>query len=396
MRTLYGLASGLWALSVIALALVLPSASVAQEEVEVVFDFLPAQAAYHPGDNFTIEFNIRNSMLAGSGIEVKVTDLVAYFSWMAPNEDVRVNVSGESVWLEPDELQVLSMSLSIPSNATVKAYAYKVSVDYLKNYTAWPGSIFPGTWSSETLHDFFVAERAEGFDYVPFLAAAALVIALGSIGAVAYSRKGRAEKKRAPVVSPPNSLGMAQAPAAMRYPVIHAAPGEKFPIERGFIYLVKEQRPNISFAMFNEAVNHGAKGMLVVREHPNRLKQMHEFDAAKILWLTRRVGEDHIDPTELSLLSLHISKFVESTPKSVVLLEGLEYLITQNDFETVLRFVNHLHDFVLAHDCAVVIIVDPRVLATRELALLERSSRIVEPGEYSVVKPDRLSEGVET
>jgi len=78
-----------------------------------------------------------------------------------------------------------------------------------------------------------------------------------------------------------------------------------------------------------------------------------------------------------------------------VLLEGLEYLITQNDFETVLRFVNHLHDFVLAHDCAVVIVIDPRVLATRELALLERSSRIVEPGEYSVVKPDRLSEELE-
>jgi archaellum biogenesis ATPase FlaH len=70
---------------------------------------------------------------------------------------------------------------------------------------------------------------------------------------------------------------------------------------------------------------------------------------------------------------------VQGTPKSVVLLEGLEYIITQNDFETVLRFVNHLHDFVLAHDCAVIIVIDPRVLSTRELALLERSARIVEP-----------------
>jgi len=391
MRTLCRLASGLWALSIIALVMVLPSASVAQEEVEVVFDFLPAKAAYHAGDNFTIEFNIQNSML---GVKVKVTDLVAYFSWMGPSESMRLNVSNESLWLEPNELQVLSMALTIPSNATVKAYTYKLSIDYLVDYPIW--GVMPGTWDSVTLHDFFVAERAEGFDYVPFLAAAALVIALGSIGAVAYSRKSRAERNRKlRAISAEESLGIAQAPAAAGYPVIHAAPGERFPIERGFIYLVKEQRPNISFAMFNEAVKHGAKGMLVVREHPNRLKQVHEFDARKILWLTRRVGEDHIDPTELSLLTLHISKFVESTPKSVVLLEGLEYLITQNDFETVLRFVNHLHDFVLAHDCAVVIVIDPRVLATRELALLERSSRIVEPGEYSVVKPDRLSEELE-
>jgi archaellum biogenesis ATPase FlaH len=132
--------------------------------------------------------------------------------------------------------------------------------------------------------------------------------------------------------------------------------------------------------------------MLVVREHPNRLKQMHEFEATKILWLTRRVGVDHIDPTELSLLSLEITKFVQSMPRSVVLLEGLEYIITQNDFETVLRFVNHLHDFVLAHDCAVIIVVDPRVLSTRELALLERSARIVEPIGSVLVRAESATE----
>jgi len=78
-----------------------------------------------------------------------------------------------------------------------------------------------------------------------------------------------------------------------------------------------------------------------------------------------------------------------------VLVEGLEYLITQNDFETVLRFGNHLHDFVLAHDCAVILVLDPRVLSTRELALLERSARVVESGELSIVKPERLNETLE-
>ena len=146
--------------------------------------------------------------------------------------------------------------------------------------------------------------------------------------------------------------------------------------------------------MFNEAVNRGAKGLLVVREHPNRLKQMHDFNATKILWLTRRVGEDHIDPTELSHLSMNISKFVEGSKKSVVLIEGLEYLITQNNFETVLRFVNHMHDFVLAHDCAIIIVLDPRVLSMREIALLERSARIVEPGDLSVVRAERLVETI--
>jgi hypothetical protein len=152
-------------------------------------------------------------------------------------------------------------------------------------------------------------------------------------------------------------------------------------VQRGFIYLVKEKRPVTAFAMFNDAMAQGAAGMLVVREHPDRLRQVYRFDAKTILWLTRRAGKDHNDPTELSLLSLRISKFVESAERAVVLIEGMEYLITQNDFEAVLRFVNHMHDFVVAHDCAVIFMVDPRVLSTRELALLERSAKIVEPVE---------------
>jgi hypothetical protein len=190
-------------------------------------------------------------------------------------------------------------------------------------------------------------------------------------------------------------MGVAEVPSAATYPVIHAAAGEHFPIERGFIYLVKEKRPNIAFAVFNEAMSHGAKGMLVVREHPNRLRQIHSFTATKILWLTRRVGVDYIDPTELSLLSLEITKFVGTAQKSVVLLEGIEYIITQNDFESVLRFVNHLHDFVLAHDSAVIIVIDPRVLSTRELALLERSARVVEPAEVPNGKIDKLADELE-
>jgi archaellum biogenesis ATPase FlaH len=96
-----------------------------------------------------------------------------------------------------------------------------------------------------------------------------------------------------------------------------------------------------------------------------------------------------VDPTELSLVSLKISRFVEERDKTVVLIEGAEYLITQNDFETVLRFVNHLHDFVLAHDCAIVVVIDPRVLSTREVALLERSAKVVEPMEAGPEEPSR-------
>lgn len=381
-------------------AIALPAG--AQDEVSVIFDFSPAKSSYAPGENFSIEFRIINALPESPPMlnEVRVWNVSAHFFWMAPNEWVTENVSSESRWLNPGEMQVFQLNLTIPANASERTYSYMLRVHY--SYLNWPEyGAFPSRWEPDPYHDF-VVDTPDGdgkIDYVPFVAGLALVLAVGAIGAYLYHRREeRGRRRRMTAKANGEALVLAEMPGpeTSTYPVIRALPGEQFPIERGFIYLVKEKRPNIGFAMFNEAVKHAAKGLLVSREHPNRLKQMYEFDAAKILWLTRRVGVDHIDPTELSLLSLDITKFVEGTPKSVVLLEGLEYVITQNDFESVLRFVNHLHDVILAHDCAVIVVIDPRVLSTRELALLERSARIVEPAEQVDVRQERLSEELGT
>jgi len=382
-----------------------PSAS-ADEEVEVVFDFSPVQSSYLPGQNFSVNFTVRNVLADmseyGYPNDIKVTALLAHFSWMAPNVWNTSDVSATSDWLLPGELQTYPMNTSVPENITAGTYSYILKVEY-RWLNAWGESV-PTPWTSITYRDLVVSSESTGDgtvaaepDYLPVaIAGIAIVIAVGAIGAVLYhTRRGPPEEKEV-VVNGASAAAAAELQSkTTTYPVIHAIPGEHFPIEKGSIYLVKEKRPNIAFGMFNEAVSHDAKGMLVVREHPNRLKQQHEFNAAKILWLTRRAGMDHIDPQRLSLLSLEISRFVEGAPRSVVLLEGIEYIITQNDFEAVLRFVNHLHDFVFAFDCAIIIVIDPRVLSTRELALLERSAKIVETMDSTEQRSDRLSDALE-
>jgi len=375
---------------------VAPETIIPPHGVDVIFDFTPAKASYAPNESFEITFTVRDILLNGTGApnEIKVTNISAQFTWMGTAEWTKESVSNESVWLYPNEFGIYRLNLTVPANATTQTYSYVLKVEYqwLSAY-----GVIDREWTSPTYHDFVVAPPDhEKFDYVPYIGVMALVLAIGSIGALMYHRRSEKDSKdQTPVANDVGAMGVAEVPSTATYPVIHAAAGEHFPIERGFIYLVKEKRPNIAFAVFNEAVSHGAKGMLVVREHPNRLRQTHSFNATKILWLTRRVGVDHIDPTELSLLSLEITKFVGTAQKSVVLLEGIEYIITQNDFESVLRFVNHLHDFVLAHDSAVIIVIDPRVLSTRELALLERSGRVVEPAEVPNGKIDKLADELE-
>jgi hypothetical protein len=380
-----------------------PANTSANEFVPLTFEFTDAKESYAPGDGFNVTFDVANSYgnISGYYYYIKVVNVSAYFSWMGPGAWTGIDLSNTSAMLYPGEGESYSAEYQVPANLSSKNYGYKFKVIFDLWHTSWG---YMGRDFTETVlyHDLSVEQLPpvnpenpdEQLDMVPILAAIVLLVAIGVAGAVMYSRSSPRGPEPAAHAA---AAGTATASAASssELPTIKSAPGERFPIERGFVYLVKEKRPGIAFAMFKEAVDHKAQGMVITREHPNRLKQTHEFEASRILWLTRRVGEDHIDPTELTRLSMTISKFIEGTKKSVVLVEGLEYLITQNDFETVLRFVNHLHDFVLAHDCAVIIVLDPRVLSTRELALLERSARVVEAGEYSIVKPERLQEEVE-
>ena len=396
------IAARLFALAALAMFAV-SAASVntsANEFVPLTFEFTDSRESYEPGDSFNLSFSVENSYgnVSGYYYYIKVVNISAYFSWMGPGAWTGVDLSNSSSTLYPGEGESYTAQFQVPSNLSAKDYGYKFKIIFDLWHTSWG---YMSQDSTETIlyHDFAVESVApvepenpdEQIDLLPILVAIVLVVAIGVAGAVLYARSG----PHGPAPAAVAAAASAQSVSSSELPTIAPAPGERFPIERGFVYLVKEKRPGIAFAMFKEAVDHHAMGMVITREHPNRLKQTHEFDATKILWLTRRVGEDHVDPTELTRLSMTISKFIEGTPKSVVLVEGLEYLITQNDFETVLRFVNHLHDFVLAHDCAVIIVLDPRVLSTRELALLERSARVVESGEYSIVKPERLQEGVE-
>ncbi len=382
---------------------VAPAKATSNDFVPLLFDFTESKASYAPGDNFTVEFTVMNSYgnISGYYYYIKVASISAYFSWLGIGERTVTNVSNSSIILYPDQAQSFSITYQVPQNASDKTYGYDFKVTFDQWHTSW-GYMGSDTTSSILYHDFVVVTPAtanpdnEKIDYLPLLALIAVILTIGIIGAMLYSRS-ESKRPKPEAAMAEGAIGTATVPTPRpnEMPMISTSPNEGFPVERGFVYLVKEKRPSIAFAMFNEAVKHGAKGMVVTREHPNRLRQTHEFDASRILWLTRRVGEDHVDPTELIRLSMNISKFIEGTQKTVVLIEGLEYLITQNDFETVLRFVNHLHDFVLAHDCAVIIVLDPRVLSTRELALLERSARVVESGDFGVIKPDRITESVE-
>ncbi len=61
----------------------------------------------------------------------------------------------------------------------------------------------------------------------------------------------------------------------------------------GWSYLVKEGRPERSFAMFVAILSQGGKGLCISRTHPDVLKQKYGFDAES-LWLTKTERSERV------------------------------------------------------------------------------------------------------
>jgi len=123
------------------------------------------------------------------------------------------------------------------------------------------------------------------------------------------------------------------------------------------------------------------RGLIVTREYPENVRESYNIHATPIIWLTEMPGEMRIAPTSLAVLTDTIIRFMESTPNSIVILEGVEYLITFNEFKKVLRHLDSLNETTWLTKARMLVTVSPKAYDDKELALLRRDRRVVEAEE---------------
>ena len=129
--------------------------------------------------------------------------------------------------------------------------------------------------------------------------------------------------------------------------------------------------------LFKRATAEGRKGLIITREHPDRVRSEHGIDGSTIIWLATQPGPDRIDPTSLSMLQHTLVEFLQANPSAVILLDGLEYLLSENTPDKVLRMVYSIRDAVTISRSTLLVPIDPLTMDDRERALFEREFKVV-------------------
>ena len=146
----------------------------------------------------------------------------------------------------------------------------------------------------------------------------------------------------------------------------------KYEIPPGKSFLIYEKKYEKSFEIFKDLVTHNISGLAITRTPPGSIKKLYGLEKTPFIWLSKIEGQNTISPIYLNSLMNLITDFVNKVKDSIVILEGLEYLIAQNNFEIVLKFIQALRDFILIENSHLIMPLNKDAFNQKELTQLEK------------------------
>ncbi len=164
-------------------------------------------------------------------------------------------------------------------------------------------------------------------------------------------------------------------------PAVPAQPkNEGAEIKPGFSYLMKDDTSEKTYEIFKEYINshEDVKGMIITRDFPENLRKTYGFkEDMQIFWLSNMEKDFAIKPVDLGQLFLQIESFINEYDFSFILLSGMEYLITQNNYVSVLKFLQLVNEQVAVQGAALLVPISPATLDTQDLKLIERELKVI-------------------
>ena len=148
-------------------------------------------------------------------------------------------------------------------------------------------------------------------------------------------------------------------------------------IGRRGAYLVREPKADRVFGLFADLMRARARGLCITRIHPEDLRSRYPITDAGFIWLSKSAGVKGKDmaiaePSALVDIASAISDFADQGGPAVVVLEGLEYMISQNGFASTMRFLQKVNEKIVVNDSYLLISANPAAMKEQEYKLLAK------------------------
>lgn len=146
-------------------------------------------------------------------------------------------------------------------------------------------------------------------------------------------------------------------------------------LDEGYNYLIVSNEQDTAFEMFVSMLKSGCTGLSISTTFPDKLKKEHDMSQAEVIWLTDTSVADKktINPHRLEFEMMRMyASFVKSNPKSTIILDGFEYLVVENGFDKVFKFIKKINDLSSVNNATLFVPIGTDSLEPDQLGTLKK------------------------
>jgi hypothetical protein len=143
----------------------------------------------------------------------------------------------------------------------------------------------------------------------------------------------------------------------------------------GYNYLIVDNDHGTAFKMFVSLLKNGCTGLSISTTFPDKLKKEHDMAKAEVIWLTDTSVADKktINPHRLEFEMMRMyAAFVKNNPKSAIILDGFEYLVVENGFDKVFKFIKKINDLSSVNNATLIVPIGTSSLEPDQLGTLKK------------------------
>jgi uncharacterized protein YciU (UPF0263 family) len=150
---------------------------------------------------------------------------------------------------------------------------------------------------------------------------------------------------------------------------------DSIPLEWCSSYSIMESTPKLSMEIFRNLVTGKERftGFLITQFDKDKLINKFKIEKISSYQISTKQIEGHLPPI-LSKISHLINEFLSSSYHSIILLEGIDYLVKHNDYDRVLKFCNNIKDTVVLNDSILIFCLNDSAFVKNELEVLKENT----------------------
>jgi Trk K+ transport system NAD-binding subunit len=142
-------------------------------------------------------------------------------------------------------------------------------------------------------------------------------------------------------------------------------------LKQGHSHLIKQENADdVTYDLLLSQLYQRRYGLIITPHNPSKIRHEYDIQTTPIVWLTDTETEHlAIDPIDIAQLYETIRKFIKRVPNSVILIDGIDYLVAHNNFAKVLHFIRQVKQSIARSD-------DCLIVTKGELALDPKHERL--------------------